>query len=156
VLPGVLLTLLKFALLLALYIFLARAIRTVAADLYGPRRRATPPRPAVAAPADAPKRSRKIPREIVVHAPTGTPAVRALGKQPITLGRAAGVDIVIDDVYASDQHAELLPDGDSGWKVRDLGSTNGTFLNGAKLTRPTSLAAGDQLRLGKTRVEVRR
>lgn len=155
-LPGALLTLLKFALLLALYLFLARAIRAVAVDLYGPRRRAAPPRPAVAAPAEPSRRSRKVPREIVVHAPTGTPAVRPLGRQPITLGRAASSDIVLDDVYASDEHAQLLPSGDGGWNVRDLGSTNGTFLNGAKLTRPTPVAAGDQLRLGKTRVEVRR
>ncbi len=154
-LPTVLLTLLKFALLLALYLFLARTVRAVAVDLYGPKRRAAPPRPAVAAPAEAPRRSRKVPREIVVHSPTGAPAVRPLSKRPITLGRAGHVDIVLDDVYASDEHAQLQPDGD-GWTVRDLGSTNGTFLNGAKLTRPTPLAAGDQLRLGKTRVEVRR
>jgi pSer/pThr/pTyr-binding forkhead associated (FHA) protein len=156
VLPGALLTLLKFALLLALYLFLARAIRAVAVELYGPKRKPAPPRPAVAPPTESPRKSRKMPREIVVHPPSGTPAVRPLGKQPITLGRAAGVDIVLDDVYASDEHAQLLPDGDGGWNVRDLGSTNGTFLNGAKLTRPTPLAAGDQLRLGKTRVEVRR
>jgi pSer/pThr/pTyr-binding forkhead associated (FHA) protein len=156
VLPGALLTLLKFALLLALYLFLARAIRAVAVDLYGPRRRPAPPRPAVAAPAEPARRTRKIPREIVVHAPTGTPAVQPLGRQPITLGRAASSDIILDDVYASDEHAQLSPDGGGGWTVRDLGSTNGTFLNGAKLTRPSPLTAGDQLRLGKTRVEVRR
>ncbi len=57
--------------------------------------------------------------------------------------------------YVSDEHAEILPD-DGGWAVRDLGSTNGTFLNGAKVTQPTPLATGDQIRLGKTRVEVRR
>jgi pSer/pThr/pTyr-binding forkhead associated (FHA) protein len=62
---------------------------------------------------------------------------------------------VLEDVYVSDEHAEILPD-DGGWSVRDLGSTNGTFLNGAKIHRPTPLAVGDQLRLGKTRVEVRR
>lgn len=155
-LPNALLTLLKFALLLALYLFLFRAIRAVAVDLYGPRRKPAPPRPAVARPSDPSRRSRKPPREIVVHAPSGTPAVRPLGKRAITLGRASGMDIVIDDVYASDEHAQLMPDGEGGWNVRDLGSTNGTFLNGAKLTRPVPLASGDQLRLGKTRVEVRR
>jgi pSer/pThr/pTyr-binding forkhead associated (FHA) protein len=81
--------------------------------------------------------------------------VRPLGDRTITLGRATGVDIPLDDVYASDEHAQIVPD-DGGWSVRDLGSTNGTFLNGAKLTRVTPLASGDQLRLGKTRVEVRR
>jgi pSer/pThr/pTyr-binding forkhead associated (FHA) protein len=142
VVPGVVLTLLKFGLLLALYLFLARALRTVAADLYGPRRRsAPPPRAPVAAPAETPRKSRKIPREVVVYGPSGPPAVTALSDVPLTFGRAAGLDVVLDDVYASDEH---------------LGSTNGTFLNGAKLTRPMPIASGDQLRLGKTRVEVRR
>ncbi|MEX0835801.1 MAG: FHA domain-containing protein [Nitriliruptor sp.] len=155
--PNALLTLLKFALLLGLYLFLFRAIRAVAVDLYGPRRKTALRRPAVAtSSSDSSRRTRKPPREIVVHAPTGTPSVRPLGKQAITLGRASGADIVIDDVYASDEHAQLLPDGEGGWNVRDLGSTNGTFLNGAKLTHPVPVATGDQLRLGKTRVEVRR
>lgn len=153
---SVLLTLMKFGLLLALYVFLARAVKLVTADLYGPRRRATaPPRPAVASPPPQQRRARKAPKEIVVHVPGAAPQVRSLGKQPVTLGRAGNVDVVIDDVYASDEHAQLYPD-DDGWTVRDLGSTNGTFLNDAKVTRPTPLAAGDQLRLGKTRVEVRK
>lgn len=157
-LPGIVLTLLKFGLLLALYLFLARALRTVTADLYGPRRKASaPPRPSAApSSSSSGKRStRKVPREIVVHAPNGPPAVHKLGKRPVTLGRAGDVDVIIDDVYASDQHVEITP-AEDGFQVRDLGSTNGTFLNDAKLTRPMPLSAGDQLRLGKTRVEVRR
>lgn len=63
--------------------------------------------------------------------------------------------VQLDDVYVSDEHALIAPTGD-GWAVRDLGSTNGTYLNGAKVSQPTPLSAGDQLRLGKTRVEVRR
>lgn len=155
-LPSALLTLLKFALLLALYLFLARTLKVMTADLYGTRKRATaPPRPATASASPAPRKGRKPPRELVVHGPNGPPKVHKLGDQPVTLGRAGRVDIVLEDVYASDEHAQLLP-GDGGWTVRDLGSTNGTYLNGAKVTRPTPLAAGDQLRFGKTSVEVRR
>jgi pSer/pThr/pTyr-binding forkhead associated (FHA) protein len=155
--PTALLTLLKFLLLGMLYLFLARALKAMITDLYGPRRKAAPaPRPAVASPdPGASRRSRKIPREIVVHPPTGKPRVLGLSGHGLTLGRSGGTDVMLDDVYVSDEHAEILPD-DGGWSVRDLGSTNGTFLNGAKVTRPTPLAAGDQLRLGKTRVEVRR
>ena len=152
-----LLTLLKFGLLLLLYLFLAQALRAVVVDLYGPRRKAgPPPRPAVARPSEPPaRRSRKIPKELVVHPPAGTPQVVKLTGHGVTLGRSGQANVHLEDVYISDEHAQILPD-DGGWSVRDLGSTNGTFLNGAKVTRPTPLAAGDQLRLGKTRIEVRR
>jgi pSer/pThr/pTyr-binding forkhead associated (FHA) protein len=154
--PIELLTILKFGLLALLYVFVARTVKTVSTELYGPRKRTAPaPRPAVAAPSDSSRKSRKIPKEVVVHPPSGGPHVLSLTGHGVVFGRAASADAVLDDVYVSDEHAEILPD-DGGWSVRDLGSTNGTFLNGAKVTRPTPLAAGDQLRLGKTRVEVRR
>ncbi len=151
-----LLTLMKFVLLALLYLFLFRAIKVILVDLYGPRRRGAPPRPAVAASQsqDA-RRSRKLPREIVVHPPSGQPSVHQLGGRGAILGRSPSSTVLVDDVYVSDEHAEILPD-DGGWSVRDLGSTNGTFLNGAKVTRPTPLAAGDQIKVGKTSVEVRR
>jgi pSer/pThr/pTyr-binding forkhead associated (FHA) protein len=154
--PIAVLTLLKFVLLALLYLFLARTLRAVVVDLYGPRRKpAAPARSPVAAPTERPRKSRKIPREVVVHAPSGGSRVIGLSGRGVRLGRAGQADVILEDVYVSDEHAEILPD-DGGWSVRDLGSTNGTFLNGAKITRPTPLAAGDQLRLGKTRIEVRR
>ena len=150
------LTLLKFGLLALLYLFLFRAIKVILTDLYGPRRKAAPPRPAVASGSSREsRRSRKVPREIVVHPPTGQPVVHQLSGRGAILGRSSDTTVMVDDVYVSDEHAEILPD-DGGWSVRDLGSTNGTYLNGAKVTRPTPLAAGDQLRLGKSNVEVRR
>ncbi|MBS3939598.1 MAG: FHA domain-containing protein [Actinobacteria bacterium] len=151
-----LLTVLKFGLLLLLYLFLARTLRAVVVDLYGPRRSPSPAaRPNAPGPAPSSRKSRKVPREIVVLNAEGGTTTHGLGGHGLTLGRAAGVDVVVDDVYVSDEHAQIMPD-DGGWSVRDLGSTNGTYLNGAKVTRPTPLAAGDQLRLGKTRIEVRR
>ncbi len=154
--PIAVLTLVKLLLLALLYLFLLRTVRTVATDLYGgsKRKQAPPPRTPVAK-AEQPKRARKQPRELVVHPPNGRPTVVPLRDRAVTLGRAEQAAVVVDDVYVSDEHAEVSPD-DGGWCVRDLGSTNGTFLNGAKVTQPTPLASGDQLRLGKTRVEVRR
>lgn len=154
--PTPLLTVLKLVLLAALYLFVFRAIRVVKADLYGPtRRRATPPpRPKVATAAQ-PRRPRKIPKEAVVHPPEGRPSVTELTGQAVSFGRSEEADVLVDDVYVSDLHTEIART-DEGWSVRDLGSTNGTFLNGAKVTQPTPLGAGDQIRIGKTRIEVRR
>ncbi len=156
--PLELLTLFKFGLLLLLYLFLASTVRAVIVDLYGPRRKRTsrPTRPAVAPAAGADqRRPRRAPKELVLHPATGRPQVIALRGDSLILGRSEHVDLPLDDVYVSDEHAQIRLDGD-GWVVRDLGSTNGTYLNGAKVARPTPLAAGDQLRLGKTRIEVRR
>lgn len=152
--PIELLTLLKFVLLFFLYLFLARTVRAVVVDIYGPRKKSKSRRPTAAAAPDQ-RRSRKIPKEIVVHQLTGAPQVVTLTGHGVVLGRSSNADVLVDDAYVSDEHTEILPDN-GGWSVRDLGSTNGTFLNGAKVTRPTPLAAGDQLRVGKTRVEVRR
>lgn len=153
--PIALLAVLKLGLLVLLYLFLWRTVRTVAGDLYGDRggRRAPPPRPEIATAAK--RSSRRAPRQLVVHPPEGSPKVVDLTGGPIRLGRSSNATVELDDVYVSDQHAEFLPD-DDGWRVRDLGSTNGTYLNGAKVTQPTAVSAGDQVRLGKTRVEVRR
>lgn len=152
------LTLLKFGLLLLLYLFLASTVRAVVVDLYGPRRKSPKPtRPPVAAPAATTdnRKPRRAPRQLVLHHPSGRPQVFSLHGDGIVLGRASHVDLPLEDVYVSDEHARIELDGD-GWVVRDLGSTNGTFLNGAKVARATPITAGDQLRLGKTRIEVRR
>jgi pSer/pThr/pTyr-binding forkhead associated (FHA) protein len=151
----VVLTIFKLILLLLLYLFLARALRVVTADLYGPRKAApAAQRPAVAAPRTT-RRPKKAPRELVVHVSDRKPTVIPLTNGRVVLGRADNVDVLVDDPYVSDLHAELV-ETDEGWAVRDLGSTNSTFLNGAKVTQPTLVGAGDQIRLGKTRIEVRR
>lgn len=151
----VVLTIFKLVLLLLLYLFLARALRVVTADLYGPRKAAqAPQRQAVATPRPT-RRAKKAPRELVVHSSERKPTVVRLDSGRVVLGRADEVDVLVDDPYVSDLHAELV-ETDDGWAVRDLGSTNATFLNGAKVTQPTLVGAGDQIRLGKTRIEVRR
>lgn len=154
--PVGLLTLFKLVLLLLLYLFLLRVIRTVIRDLYGPSKRKSAPSRRPVAAASAPRKVRRPPRELVVHPPNGRPEVVPLNGTRLTLGRSHAAKVVVDDVYVSDEHTEILPSEDDGWVVRDLGSTNGTFLNGAKVTQPTPLAAGDHLRIGKTRIEVRR
>lgn len=153
--PLAVLTLWKLVLLGLLYLFLARVVRVVVADLYGTSRRTAPAKRPTVTSAPTTRKVRRHPRELVVHPPNGSSAVVALNGESITLGRSGAASVRVDDVYVSDEHTQIMST-DDGWMVRDLGSTNGTFLNGAKVTQPTLLAHGDHLRLGKTRVEVKR
>ena len=75
---------------------------------------------------------------------------------PVAIGRGGQNDVPLDgDEFASAQHARFEPRRDGLW-VEDVGSTNGTFVNGARVTTPRRLAQGDVVRVGETdlRVEV--
>lgn len=154
--PLALLTLGKLLLLALLYLFLWRVVRVIAADIGDTATVASPttPRPAVAQP-ERRSSARQLPTELVLHPVQGAPHTVALDGDRLVFGRAGTVDQRLEDDYVSDEHAELLR-VEGQWRVRDLGSTNGTYLNGQKVIAPTAIAAGDQLQLGKTRLEVRR
>ena len=98
--PIELLTLLKFGFLGLLYLFVARTVRVFAAELAPARRTAASPapRPAVAAPSEPNRRSRRIPKELVVHTPDGRPAVIPLSGHGVVLGRGPTADVLLDDV----------------------------------------------------------
>ncbi len=70
------------------------------------------------------------------------------------MGRSAETDLVLDDPYASDFHMRLVGQ-DEGLMLHDLGSTNGTYVNGRRVTAPTQLSRGDTIQIGKTVMEVR-
>lgn len=71
-----------------------------------------------------------------------------------TLGRSSEADVLLDDPYASDFHMRLTAQ-DGGLVLHDLGSTNGTYVNGRRVTAPTTLRRGDSVQVGKTVMEVR-
>jgi len=77
-----------------------------------------------------------------------------LGESPITIGRAEDSTLVITDDYASARHARLVPRAGQ-WFVEDLGSTNGTYLDRAKVTGPTPVPLGVPIRIGRTSLELR-
>ncbi|HUY58580.1 MAG TPA: DUF3662 and FHA domain-containing protein [Solirubrobacteraceae bacterium] len=70
-----------------------------------------------------------------------------VGPRGATLGRSRDCDIVVDDANVSRQHAELRPRG-VGWVLSDLGSTNGTRLNGRSIQTPEVVRPGDEIELG--------
>ncbi len=71
----------------------------------------------------------------------------------LVIGRASGTDIFINDAMVSSQHARITP-VPQGAILEDLNSTNGTFLNGLKVTIPQTLAVGDQITIGTVVLEV--
>ncbi len=70
-----------------------------------------------------------------------------VGPEGVTLGRSRQSDVMVDDANVSRAHAEIRPHGRS-WVLTDLGSTNGTRLNGRRVSRPETLEPGDEIELG--------
>ena len=96
-------------------------------------------------------------RLVVVASPSGEPVVgSAFPLDAIaTLGRDVNNSIVVEDPFASAEHAVLTFRGRS-WYVEDLGSTNGTFVNGSPVARVAPLGFGDELQLGEVRFRLER
>jgi hypothetical protein len=141
---------LKIAFLVLLYTFIWRIVRTASRDL-------------------------RLPQESFVLAPSAAAGMKAsrpgphtgrlgvdnsadlesgedfeLNSAQLTIGRGNQNDIAIaTDEYASARHARFEPRQDGVW-VQDLGSTNGTYLNGTRLDRPRRLTRGDVVRIGET------
>ncbi len=68
-------------------------------------------------------------------------------REGVTLGRGDRADIRLEDPFASSRHARISRQGDV-LVIEDLGSTNGTYLNGSPLEGPQPLHAGDRIRIG--------
>ena len=155
------LTLIRVAFLAVLWLFVIAAIGVVRTDLFGTaaakvrRGRNRPPQRQPQRPPRPPKPSRATPRFLVVTEGGLTGASVDLTDQQITLGRANDATLVLNDDYASSRHARIFPQ-DGQWIVEDLGSTNGTYLDRQKVTRPTPVPVGVPIRIGKTVLELRR
>lgn len=91
----------------------------------------------------------------VVASESGEPAIDTVyALNPITsIGRAKSSTIVLDDGYVSTEHALLLQRGGQWW-LEDLGSRNGTLLNGVKLAETAVVSAGDVITIGGTVLKV--
>jgi len=78
-----------------------------------------------------------------------------LGREPLTIGRAADSGLVLRDDYTSTHHARLLLWNDE-WMIQDLDSTNGTYLAGKRISSPTQVHLGTPIKVGATSFELRR
>ena len=156
------LTIIRVGFLAVLWLFVIAAIGVVRTDLLGgptSSTRRSRARQAQAArqprPARPQRAGRGSPRFLVVTAGALKGTSLDLAQQQITLGRANDATLVLNDDYASSRHARIFPQ-DGQWIVEDLGSTNGTYLDRQKVTRPTPVPLGVPIRIGKTVLELRR
>ncbi|MFN2467369.1 MAG: FHA domain-containing protein [Gaiellaceae bacterium] len=143
------LLMLKAAFLVLLYLFIWRIVRTASRDLRLPQESMVLP----------PHQARQLIGRSAL--PTGrlvvlaSPAIdvgteRVLDSAPITVGRGQQNDVQIErDDFASARHARFEPRRDGVW-VEDAGSTNGTYVNGARLSQARRLRPGDVVRIGQT------
>lgn len=157
--PPLVITVARIGFIVLLWIFVFTVVGVIRRDLFAGARAnrivAAPrglgisagPRPAKV------KRGRAA-HQLVVTAGQLAGTRLTLGETPITIGRAEDSTLVINDDYASARHARLVP-RDGQWFVEDLGSTNGTYLDRAKVTGPTPVPLGVPIRIGRTSLELR-
>jgi pSer/pThr/pTyr-binding forkhead associated (FHA) protein len=144
------LLLLKIAFLVLLYLFIWRIVRSAARDLRLPQESMILSPHQVSSLLAQPV-ARELGRLVVLRSPTlDAGEVVTLDMHALRVGRGGDNDVSVDgDEYASSHHARFEPRRD-GVYVEDVGSTNGTFVNGIRLTRERRLAPGDVVRIGET------
>ena len=149
--------LIKISYLAILWIFVLSAISVVRSDMFGARVPQTAREAAAPKPRRQPKqRARKgAPTHVLVVDGANQGERADLAAAPILIGRGNDAAIRLDDDYVSTRHARIAASGDQ-WFVEDLGSTNGTYIGSARITQPTTLALGTQVRIGKTILELRK
>jgi hypothetical protein len=160
-----LLTILKLCLLALLYLFFFRVLRAVWAQLRSPTpapaggaaraAAAGPKAPAATTPPPPRRRARGAPTHLVALAPEARQGTSYPIGAEVTVGRAGGCAISLpEDTFVSSLHARVYA-ADGQVMVEDLGSTNGTFVNQARVTSTMPLGKGDRLKVGSTVLEAR-
>ncbi|MFJ4220397.1 FHA domain-containing protein [Curtobacterium luteum] len=178
---GLTLLVLRFAFLAVLWLFVFVIVFALRSDLFGQRVRTiptdpkggpsgptTPSIPTAAAASASGSAFTELLNQGGGTAPSTPVATRLvitegsregmempLGGGPITVGRSSESNVVIRDDYTSTNHARLDLRAE-GWVVTDLESTNGTFVNGQKVSAPVLVAEGTPITIGTTTFELRR
>lgn len=159
-LSGLTLGVIKLGFLAVLWLFVLTTVSVMRSDLFGTRLVSRTPGRAPRQPVreekpPRPKRRRGAPHLLVVTEGPLSGTTVELGDAAITLGRASDNTIVLADEYASGHHARFVGQGGE-WYVEDLGSTNGTWVERARVSGPTPVRPGVPVRVGQTVVELRK
>ncbi len=156
------LVLIRFAYLAILWIFVLSAISVMRSDMFGARparelsrRQERQAAKGAKRPAKPAKLRRGAPTMVAIVEGGNKGEVIPLAGAPLLVGRGGDAAIRLDDDYVSTRHARIVASGDQ-WYVEDLGSTNGTYVGSSRITQPTALQLGTQIRIGKTILELRK
>ncbi|TAN29560.1 MAG: FHA domain-containing protein [Actinomycetota bacterium] len=162
--PVSLLNLFKYLLVVLVWLFFLRVLRAIWVESRPERSPIMVSAPAPAPTVAQPKASRRA--KASVFSSGSAPKLRAVAgtslesgaefniTSTITIGRGQGCNIAIPrDTFASSVHARVY-EHSNGYYVEDLDSTNGTFVNGKKISGPQVIVSGDRLQIGQTIFEV--
>ena len=146
------LTIIKVAFLALLWLFILSAVSVIRTDLFGktvrapdqPQELETPPPPPRRA-----KRQRGEPRVFMISQGNQAGLSAELSAGVVMIGRGADCQLILDDDYVSTRHARVVSTP-NGIYVEDLGSTNGTYVNGHRVTGQERLHLDDRIRIGDT------
>lgn len=136
-LAGIFLLGLRFTLAILLFLFLFWAIRILWKDLTN----------------TAKLESQKTIPQILLSVIGENPFAKTFSLEEITIGRDSVCELQIPDPTVSSKHARIFFSHDQWW-VEDFGSSNGSYLNGILVSTAAVLTIGDQLRLGKIKINV--
>ncbi|MDR0489246.1 MAG: FHA domain-containing protein [Propionibacteriaceae bacterium] len=145
---------LKIAFLAILWLFILLVAAVINSDMIGSRQRRTdnvdlPPLP------DSRKTKRGKKEPWVLAIDSGIHAGDRLQLVPeVRIGRSEACELVLDDDYVSSMHAMLSHREEGGWFLKDLGSTNGTFVNAERIAHPTTVGVNDVIRIGEVQMRL--
>jgi pSer/pThr/pTyr-binding forkhead associated (FHA) protein len=156
----------RIAFLAVLWVFVFVVIFALRSDLFGQKVRKLPaaastPFPAKATPTrptatpTAGRASTAMATRLIITAGSKEGLEVALPDEFLTIGRSSESGLIIRDDYTSTNHARLIK-SEKGWILEDLDSTNGTLLDGARVTEPTTVPLNTPITIGTTTFELRR
>jgi pSer/pThr/pTyr-binding forkhead associated (FHA) protein len=153
------LTLIKLGFLALLWMFVLAVLSVIRSDLFGAKvdsRAAAAAVPAASRtpkPAKPAKKRKGLPGSVTIADGPQAGVGATLVEEPVVIGRGSDCQIRLDDDYSSTRHSRLfLSEGQ--WWVEDLGSTNGTYLDGQRVTRPVPAEIGGSIRIGRTTLNI--
>jgi len=146
---------LKIAFLAILWLFIILLAAVVNSDMLG-RKQAkhhdseSTPQPKAA---KATKRNKKEPWVLAID--SGIHAGDRLQLvETVHIGRSEACELVLDDDYVSSMHALLSHQSNGTWALKDLGSTNGTYVNGERIEDPRIVGVNDLIRIGEVQMRL--